>query len=203
MRGEPGWSTILPMGDQIVGRLPTRGRQAGWDMVRSLGLVAVVLLLVLGFGHPRTPDPIKPVAWQPVAQSAAAVAAMEVVAPPPSFNWVATSARVESQPDGTVIWRCGFLTPSGEYAGLLQRGEFPEQAAQARSDWVHAETRNGVAQGAVTIGGREWVRMVGDPSPDDRRSLVHEQGGTSTLVTGTGTWSELEQLAAALQPTAS
>lgn len=189
------------MGDQIVGRVPARARQAGWDMVRSLGLVAAVLLLVLGFAHPRTPDPVKPVEWQPVAQSAAAVAAMDVLAPSASFDWVATSARVETQPDGTVIWRCGFLTPSGEYAGLLQRGEFPAQAVQAQSDWVRAETRQGVVQGGVTIGGREWVRMVGDPSPDDRRSLVDEQGGTSTLVTGSATWSELEQLAAALKPT--
>lgn len=202
MRGGRPWSTIVPMGDEVMSRMPARGRHAAWDMARSLGLVAAVLAVVLAIGHPRTPDPVRPIAWQPVAQGAAAVAAMEVLAPPPSFSWVATSARVEPQPDGTVVWRCGFLTPSGAYAGLLQRGAFPDQAAQAQREWVQAETRRGVAQGVVSIGGRDWVRMVGDPSPDERRSLVNEQDGTSTLVTGSATWAELEELAGALSPAA-
>ena len=90
--------------------------------------------------------------------------------------------------------------PSKEYAAILQRGQFPDQAATAQQDWIQAETRKGVAGGTVTIGGREWTRMEGDPTPDDRRSLVLVDDGTVTLVTGSAPWAELETLAGTLAP---
>jgi hypothetical protein len=188
------------MGEQIVGRAPSRGRQLGMDMIRSLGLVAIVLLIWLYFSHPRSSDAIREVEWAPVAAAAAEVASYEVLAPPVAFPWPATSARVEPQPDGTLGWRAGFYTPDEEYAAVLQRGEFPEQAAAAQQEWIEAETRNGVAGGTVTIGGREWTRMEGDPTPDERRSLVLVEDGTATVVTGSAEWAELEALATTLAP---
>jgi hypothetical protein len=172
------------------------------DMVRSLGLVDVVLVVWMWLVHPRTPDPIREVAWWPVAQSAASSAEYEVLAPPETFGWRATSARVEPEPDGTVVWRVGYYTPAEEYAALLQRGVFPEQAQGSVDDWVAEQTRNGVAAERVTIGGVDWVRMEGDPTPDERRSLVARSGGTATVVTGSAPWSELELLAATLRPVA-
>jgi len=188
------------MGEQIVGRAPSRGRQVGMDMVRSLGLVAIVLLVWMYFSHPRSSDAIREVQWVPVAQSAATAAPYEVLAPPVTFPWPATSARVEPQADGTVAWRAGFYTPEEEYAAILQRGQFPEQAVKAQQDWIQAETRDGVAGETVTIGGRQWTRMEGDPTPDERRSLVLIEDGTATVVTGSATWSELETLAGTLAP---
>ncbi len=184
----------------VVGRAPSRGRHVGLDMVRSLGLVALVLLGILWLGHPRTPDPVRAVEWGPVADHAAAQAGFVVLAPPPALSWVATSARVEPQPDGTLVWRVGFLTPQGDYAALLQRGVFPEQASQAQQAWLAGETRNGVPEGAVDLADLRWTRSVGDPTPDDRRSLVLDEGGTTTIVTGSASWSELEQLAGMLRP---
>jgi hypothetical protein len=170
-------------------------------MILSMGLVAGVLLIWMWLSHPRTPDPVKPVGWWPVAQAAADVAEYEVLAPPEGFAWTATSARTEPQPDGTLVWRVGFYTPSQAYAGLLQRGEFPEQAGQAAQDWVGAETRDGQAGDQVTIGGRAWVRMEGDPTPDERRSLVSpDRAGAVTVITGSAPWDELETLAASLEP---
>ena len=169
-------------------------------MVRSLGLVAALLLVWMWFSHPRTPDPVRAVEWWPVAQSASAAAPYEVLAPPESFPWTATSARIESQPDGTTVWRVGYYTPAEDYAGLLQRGVFPEQAEGAIEDWVEAETRDGVAGEMVRIGDAEWVRMEGEPTPDERRSLVSVAGGTVTIVTGSAQWAELEELARALEP---
>ena len=188
------------MGEQIVGRAPARSRGVGTDMLRSLGLVAIALLLWMYFSHPRTDDAIREVQWAPVAASAATAASYAVLAPPVTFPWPATSARLETQSDGTVAWRAGFLTPAEEYAAILQRGQFPEQAAAAQQDWIEAETRNGVAQGTVTIGGREWTRLVGDPTPDERRSLVLVEEGTATVITGSAAWSELETLAGTLAP---
>jgi hypothetical protein len=175
-------------------------RGTGMDMVRSLGLVAIALLVWLWFSHPRTPDEIRSVEWYPVAASAASAGAYEVLAPPAAFPWTATSARVEPQPDGTTVWRVGYVTAQDAYAGLLQRGVFPAQAEGSIEDWVAQETRNGRPEGTVTIGGRAWERSVGDPEPDDRRSLVTREDGTVTVVTGSADWSELEQLAASLQP---
>lgn len=172
------------------------------DMVRSLGVVALLLLAWMLFAHPRTPDAVKPVDWWPAAQGAATAAAYPVLAPPESFAWTATSARVEPQPDGTVVWRAGFYTPSQEYAAVLQRGVFPAQAAGTVQQWVDQETRAGTPGGSVTIGGREWTRAEGEPSPDERRSLVARDGGTVTIVTGSASWAELEQLAASLRPVA-
>jgi hypothetical protein len=190
------------MGEQVVGRAPSRGGQVGTDMIRSLGLVAIVLLLWMYFSHPRSTDAIREVEWGPVAQSAASAASYEVLAPPVAFPWPATSARLEPQADGTVAWRVGFYTPEEEYAAILQRGPFPEQAVKAQQDWIQAETREGVAGATVTIGGREWTRMEGDPTPDDRRSLVLIEDGTATVVTGSSTWAELETLAGTLAPVA-
>jgi hypothetical protein len=170
------------------------------DMIRSLGLVALVLVVWMWLAHPSTPDPVNEVDWWPVAQSASASVDYEVVAPPETFGWPATSARVEPQPDGTTTWRVGFYTPDEEYAALLQRGVFPEQAQGVVEAWVASETREGVAGEVVTIAGRDWVRLQGDPTPDERRSLVAVEAGTVTIVTGSAPWSELEELAAALRP---
>ena len=171
-------------------------------MVRSLGLVAVALLVWMWFSHPRTPDPVREVDWWPVATSAAQAAPYDVLAPPPGFDWPATSARIEPQPDGTIVWRVGLLTPEQDYAALLQRGVFPEQAAGSVQEWITDETRNGVPGDTVTLGGREWMRMEGDPTPDGRRSLVSSVAGTVSIVTGSASWSELEQLASSVRPVA-
>ena len=188
------------MGEQIVGRAPSRGRQLGTDMIRSLGLVAIVLLVWMYFSHPRSSDAIREVEWAPAAQSAATSAPFEVLAPPVTFPWPATSARVEPQADGTLAWRAGFYTPEKEYAAILQRGQFPAQADKAQADWIAGETRKGVAGGTVTLADREWTRMEGDPTPDDRRSLVLVEDGTVTVVTGSAGWAELETLAGTLAP---
>jgi hypothetical protein len=190
------------MEEQVVGRAPTRGRQLGTDMLRSMGLVAIVLLIWMYFAHPRSSDAIREVEWVPVAESAARTASYEVLAPPVTFPWPATSARVEPQADGTLGWRAGFYTPDEEYAAVLQRGDFPKQALAAQQEWIESETRNGVAGGTVAVGGREWMRMEGDPTPDDRRSLVLIEGGTATVVTGSASWAELETLAGTLSPVA-
>jgi len=169
-------------------------------MVRSLGLVAVLLLAWMWLSHPRTPDPVRAVDWWPVAESAAASVPYRVLAPPEAFPWTATSARVEPQSDGTTVWRVGFYTPAEDYAGLLQRGVFPEQAQGAIDEWVEVETRDGTAGEVVRIGDLEWVRMEGEPTPDERRSLVSVDAGTVTIITGSADWSELEGLASSLRP---
>ena len=192
--------TAGPSVPQPVAGGRSRARQVGMDMIRSMGLVAVVLGLWLWFSHPRTPDAIRTVEWYPTAQSASKVSSYQVLAPPESFGWPATSARVEPLADGTIVWRAGFYTPGEEYAGLLQRGVFPEQAQGSLDEWVAEETRDGEEAGTVSIDGRDWTRLEGDPTPVERRSLVSVAEGTVSVVTCSAPWSEIEQLAGSLEP---
>ncbi len=172
------------------------------DMIRSLGLVSLALLAWLLISHPRTPEAVREVEWVPVAVAAAQQADYQVVAPADTFAWPATSARLEPQSDGTLAWQVGYYTPQEAYAALMQRGRFPAQAAQAQQEWIDTQTRNGVVDGTVIIDDRNWTRLVGDPVPDDRRSLVIQEAGTVTLVTGSASWAELETLAAELDEVA-
>lgn len=169
-------------------------------MLISMGVVALALAFWMFFAHPRTPDPVKPVDWYPVATQAAIGNPYPLEAPTSAFPWTATSARLEPQPDGTATWQLGFYTPEKDYAAVQQRGVFPAQAQGSVDEFITAQTRNGVEQGSVEIDGRTWIRMEGDPTPDEKRSLVLVADGTVTIVTGSAQWAELEQLAAALQP---
>ena len=168
------------------------------DMVRSLGLVAVGLLAWMYFAHPRAVDPVHEVAWAPVAQAAAAAATYEVLAPPAAFPWPAT-ALGGAAADGTLAWRAGFYTPEEAYAAILQRGEFPEQAAQAQRGLGRAGARDGVAAGTVTIAGRKWVRMRATRSPTIAGPWSIEDG-TATVVTGSATWPSWRPLAGGCSP---
>ena len=188
-----------PMGEQVVGRAPSRGRQLGSDMIRSMGLVAIVLLIWLYFSHPRGSDAIREVEWAPTAVSAATAASYGSSPLPRRSRGPRPRARRAAGRWHRGL-RAGSSTPEEEYAAVLQRGEFPEQAAQAQQEWIDSETRNGVAGETVAIGGREWTRMEGDPTPDQRRSLVLVEDGTATVVTGSAPWSELETLAGTLAP---
>jgi hypothetical protein len=188
------------MGDEGGRVASTRGRQVGRDMVISMAVVGLAIGVWMFFVHPRTPDPVKAVDWSAVATQAALGNPYPLLAPAASFPWTATSAWVQPEPDGTVIWQLGFYTPAQDYAAVVQRGVFPEQAQGSVEEWIAAQTRNGEERGSVDIGGGTWTRLEGDPTPDDKRSLVSEADGTVTIVTGSAQWAELEQLAAALQP---
>jgi hypothetical protein len=177
-----------------------RGMQAGRDMLLSLGLVGAALVIWMLLAHPRTPAGVLEVDWIEVAQAAAESAEFEVLAPAVALGWPATSARVEAQPDGTQVWRAGFLTEEGKYAALLQRGVFPEQAAASKQLWIADETRRGRDAGSVLIAGQRWTQLEGESVPDERRSLLREADGTVTLVTGSASWGELEHLAEGLRP---
>lgn len=179
---------------------PQKGLQVGRDMIISLGLVSLALFLWMLFANPRTPQGVRSVDWFAVATGAAESLDYEVLAPSSTFPWTATSARIEEQPDGTAVWRAGFLTGDGKYVALLQRGVFSGNGARVSAKWVADETRSGRSVGEVRINNAPWQRLEGDPVPDDRRSLVLERDGVLTVVTGTASWDDLQKLAGVLRP---
>lgn len=161
------------------------------NMMRSMAvIVAITLALFFVTGRPnsRTPESIDVAS---AAEHRAAEAGQPFAYPEDlPEGWVATSVRYASSTGGVMAWNAGYTTPDGEYVSV-------QQAANPGKEWIRAQTNDGTAVGRLTTeDGREWVRR--DRQGKVRRSLVHDPGSSSTLttlVTGTGSWDQLEEFA--------
>jgi hypothetical protein len=162
-------------------------RQSAWDMVRSMVVViAVVVALVL-----LVPRPNEVVQPEVDVASAAAAAKGRLgiqVAVPAGLpaGWSTTSASVQTGTDGVLSWRVGYLTPSGQAAGIIQ-GVRPTAA------WEGAQVIDGAPRGSAAIDGRTWVLR----SRPDRgiTNYVLRQDGLTTIVTGRARTADLLLLA--------
>ena len=162
------------------------------DMVLSmlviLAVVAVVLLLL-----PR-PNAVE---QPPVDVRSAAVAEARrlpfdpVVPAALPEGWKPTSAYSRRSTDDVVAWHIGYLTPQGKYAAV-------EVAVDATRGWVKAQTSSGGPTQAQrrTVGGVQWQELYREDR--DRSTLLREDGGTTTLVTGGADFEELAVLAGAV-----
>lgn len=179
----------------------SRGRGTVLDMVRSMGivllLIGAVALITL---RPSDGDGVRVVDYSTVLSSARTAAPYLVLAPDGLDGYRATSVRFTSTEDGTV-WHLGFVSPREEYVGL-------DQTDAALTPFVDDLTEGAVALGgageSVQLGGRAWERLDGGGDQDGElvRGLLMQGDGVTTLVSGTADWPELEAMAAALSPTA-
>ena len=105
-------------------------------------------------------------------------------------GWTPTSSRYVRSKDGLLMWSATWTTPDGQYVAV-------QQVADATDSWVSTMTNNGKQVGTVTTqDGRTWLKR--DREGKVQRSLVHRQTGEgelTTLVTGTGTFEQLETFA--------
>lgn len=167
-------------------------RKTALDMVRSLALIGVVVLAIF-FLVPRPETKMIPSADVSAMAAAAETAGdVPVVVPSVPTGWQATSARREAPHDGLpATWHIGYLTSSGEYAGL-------EMTNKASDDWFEDVTTDGTdIQTPLDVNGVEWATRV---SAENRVSYVWgEEGSPATVVTGTASRDELLQLAEAVQ----
>lgn len=169
-----------------------RARQTAWDMVRSLAVLAVFLVPVLLF----VPRPAE-VERRPVDVAAVAAGADEadILLPVPDLPsaWEPNAARWDrTGPDGVPTWHVGYVTPAGAYAGL-------EVARDATRRWLGETTLEGEPAGTQEVAGVTWD-VYSAPGVEPRRlSLVREDGGVTTVVTGTAATPELVTLATAVQ----
>jgi hypothetical protein len=166
-----------------------RGREAAGDMVRSLGIVLVIVLFVWFFARPPHSDEKK----IRVVDSASDVQGFAALAPgvpvprtaPP--GWQTTVSRYDPQ---TELLRVGWVTPSGHYA---------EYAATPHPTkrFVGDITENAPQAEPVLIGDTAWTQY----RKGEAISLVHVFG-TTTVVVGTlrdtATLEELRLLAGRL-----
>ena len=169
-------------------RAKRRGFEGALDMVRSLGLVLLVVVPMWFLAQPNDEDEQE---IRVVDQSAdvAAWSAQHPGAPLPTApdGWRATVSDL----DGGVL-RLGWNTDAGEYAEHVA-------AAPADASLVEELTGSRQAEGTVDVGGASWERYRDE---DGSLSLVRQVGDV-TLVVGTRRASasdaEVTELAASLR----
>ena len=151
-----------------------RGRETAADMVRSLGLVVLVVVPIWFFAQAPESDEV-PLREVDPARSIDAFAADVPAAPVPRGlpdGWRATSATYDG---GQTSLRVGWVTPQGEYA---------EYAAsnQPQEEFLDAVAGEQVEQlEPVTVDGVAWQQLQ---EPDGSRSF-HRSYGSTTVVVGT------------------
>lgn len=179
-----------------AGQPPARRR--GLGSVRSMIIsMVIVVLAVLGWWAfvPRSDQPAQPVAdlggiarevgitkhWDPA------------IADGLPTGWQPVNVRLVTAAQLPDTWQAGYDVPGGKYIRVLQTRD-------GGSDWVQTQTGSGVPDGSVTIDGVRWSRV--QRSDGGERSLVRGTplGGLTTVVDGTGDWSQLTRFAKALKP---
>jgi hypothetical protein len=167
-----------------------RGFETLGDMVRSLGLVLVVVAVILLLIWRPKPDEVKPVDPAPAITQARQAAPYEVYAPEPiPKGWTPTVARYEPAPPANT-WTLGFVTAGDEYAAVAQT----DSDQQALLDEVAPDA---VPAGESTVNGQTFQRW--EVPGESRRALAAVVTGSTLVVGGTADWAELERLAASLR----
>ena len=171
-------------------------RMSAANMIRSLAPLVLICLLVVGWIAFRQSgaDPVREIDPGSTVQLAAARADYEVQAPaglPEGYR--PTSARtdagdaVEGAP---VTLEVGYVTPSEEYARFLTTDD-------PRADELTALLDDAREDGSVDVDGGTWSRLT---SARGETVLTREDGGVTTVVTGSADEDELETVAASIAP---
>ncbi|WP_324607635.1 DUF4245 domain-containing protein [Streptomyces sp. NRRL WC-3742] len=170
-----------------------RGRQTVRDMVLSMLAVGVVVGTgYLFLPHDAKGDGVRVVSYTVEASTAKRAAPYPVLAPQGlSDKWRATSVSYRAAALGEGkgnAWHLGFVTPSGQYAAI-------EQSDLPREAMVADKVAGGKPDGTSEVAGRTWDRVQGDKA----RALTVQNGGGTTLLTGTASYKELAELAQSLK----
>jgi hypothetical protein len=145
-------------------------------LLASLAVVALIFLVVV---RPQAVerDPIDYLATAADAQESVDV---PLAAPTLPDGWSANRAElVAAGADGVQSWQIGFLTPAGQYIGLVQ-------GVDANATWVTQQTARAEATGTVLIGDTDWT-VYDRRDADDPGNLAYVLVATfdrSTVVLG-------------------
>ncbi|KUN08660.1 hypothetical protein AQI95_09330 [Streptomyces yokosukanensis] len=160
-------------------------------MVLSLAVIGIAAVIIWFFAIPhsdRAPD-LKRVDYRVELLTARRAASYPVAAPEglPSA-WKATSVRFQGENGDS--WHLGFQTPDSQYVQI-------EQSTQKPADFIHEASQGGsVTKQTETIGGHTWTRCTGGRYD---ALVLNGTPGSTTVVAGTASFSELTKLAAALK----
>lgn len=182
----PPWGTV----DGVAARRP-RGGHTVADMVRSLAVVLAMVAAIVLLTPRQNLEAVKVIDYSQQLRAARTVAPYHVYAPVglPS-GWRATSVRYQPDVAGAATWHLGFVTPSVQYAAV-------EQSNGPADPFIGAMTNWSQPQGALLVGQVPWEKRY--RADKDQRALVRVSGSMTVVVTGTASWTELTELAAALR----
>ncbi|WP_280687795.1 MULTISPECIES: DUF4245 domain-containing protein [unclassified Kitasatospora] len=168
-----------------------RGRQTVRDMILSMvAVMGVAMVAYLTIPHSSNGDGVRVVDYSAALASAKRAAPYPILAPAGlSDQWRATSVSYDVDPDGHAGWHLGFVTPDGKYAAV-------EQSNEPKPDLLKSVVSGYAPDGSASIAGQDWSRYQGD----HYRGLTVATGPATTLVTGSASYQELDQLAQALKP---
>ncbi|MYV74854.1 DUF4245 family protein [Streptomyces sp. SID1046] len=166
-----------------------KGKQTVWDMVRSLGVIGIVVAgIYLFVPHDEKADPTRTVDYRVETLTARRAAPYPVAAPVGlQEQWRATSVTYERK--NANAWHLGFLDPEQQYAAV-------EQSTDTSAKYLAKVTQHATATGQTQqIGDLTWERWDGEKYD----ALVRQEQGYVTVVTGTASFDQLGALAAALE----
>lgn len=160
------------------------------DMILSLALIVLAAGVVwLFIPHEDGEPDIKRVDYRVDLLTARRAASYPVAAPEGlPQEWKPTSVRFQGAE--SEAWHLGYHAPDGEYVAV-------EQSAGRRSAFIEDATQGATETGTTQeIDGRTWTRYEGDHY--DALVLEGTEGST-TIVTGTGSFGQLTKMAGALR----
>ena len=167
------------------------------DMVRSLGLMAVIVAALLFIGArylimPGSAERPPAADYTSVVHDFPRAAGAPVLAPTslPSA-WRANAARLTIPTQGVTALHIGWAVPGSRYAGLDE--------ATGSPDALISEVLGGAGQkvlGTTTIGGAVWQQRT---SSLGERAYTRQVGKVTVVVTGNATDEQLRLLAGSLR----
>jgi len=160
-------------------------------LIASLGVVALIFLVVV---RPQQIDR-DPIDYRSIAADAQGDVDVPLAAPVLPDGWSANRAELNpAGTDGVRTWQIGFLTPSGQYIGLVQ-------GIDANDTWVSQQTAEAEATDRLLIDDTGW-NAYDRRDVDDAGNLAYALVGAfdrSTVVLGgTATDEEFLTLATAV-----
>lgn len=186
------WRSVTSS-DSVV--KPKSAKDTVFDMVRSLGLVAVVvavsLIFVPGPLHPSKSQKIQAIDYANVVIGFHQVTGTAALVPISlSTDWKATSESL-THTGSVAHLHIGFAAPQSTYAGLEEGNADP--ATFVRSV---LGARGLARSGTTVINGAAWSTRV---SQRGETSLVRTRHGLTVIITGSAGLTDDQDLAAALR----
>lgn len=191
--GRPPATAVIGDHQPAVTVAKPGARQTGLDMVRSLGLIAVIVAISLVFTgyllHPGKKDLYPAQGYSDYVSGFRQLTGTPALAPSPlPSGWKSNGGSLSRAP--ATHLHIGFVTPGSHYAGL-EETDGPGAAFVTQV----LGRRGATSAGSAVIDGVTWQRRV---ASDGDRSLLRTVGKVTVIVTGSATPEQLVALAASL-----
>lgn len=180
---------------QATGR-PMRGlRQNVGDMIRSMVVVLAVVGAILLVTWRPQPDPIREVSLEPLASFASSQAefpvfVLDTEAQPTSVRW-----EVTEDSDGELVWHVGYITSDEQYLQLSQSlADSQTYLAEQTGDGIVLADYTDLPVSVQQLTSQGWLPAQNN-AQNPRRSLLRTNDGATTILSGTGDWSDLADAA--------